>query len=359
MDRTIKLRLYQKEAIKAIDDELFEDDNDKCIVKMFCGTGKSLVMKNCNILKNKKVISYVFPTLSLLDQYYHLYIDDKKNCLKICSEIDSTTDENIISNFIENHKDKLIILITYQSFDILISFLEKKKYKINVCIFDEAHHAVGETYQKLIFNYDEKYKYYDKQIFFTATPKNANSIIMYDPEESENNMCGNLVYDYPYLNGLNEGYLNDFEIRVNMSMQNTNESLYETISRAILASENNRVLTFHADVNTDRDTSVKNFVNDLLFRKIFRETLEKEFPNSNRFKKIKMVSLTADTNIYQRREILDRFDKTPDDEIIIISSCETIGEGIDTKNANMAVFVDPKSSYIKIIQNIGRIVRKF
>jgi hypothetical protein len=43
---------------------------------------------------------------------------------------------------------------------------------------------------------------------------------------------------------------------------------------------------------------------------------------------------------------------------MIISSCETIGEGIDTKNANMCVFVDPKSSYVKIIQNIGRIVRK-
>ncbi|NDJ11942.1 MAG: hypothetical protein EBY17_12255, partial [Acidobacteriia bacterium] len=50
--------------------------------------------------------------------------------------------------------------------------------------------------------------------------------------------------------------------------------------------------------------------------------------------------------------------QSPDNEVIVISSCETIGEGIDTKNANMCVFVDPKSSHVKIIQNIGRIVRK-
>ena len=35
-----------------------------------------------------------------------------------------------------------------------------------------------------------------------------------------------------------------------------------------------------------------------------------------------------------------------------------MGEGIDTKNANMCVFVDPKTSFVKIIQNIGRVVRK-
>jgi len=59
-----------------------------------------------------------------------------------------------------------------------------------------------------------------------------------------------------------------------------------------------------------------------------------------------------------RHNILENFDKTKDNEILIISSCETIGEGIDTKNANMCVFVDPKSSYVSIMQNIGRIVRK-
>lgn len=55
---------------------------------------------------------------------------------------------------------------------------------------------------------------------------------------------------------------------------------------------------------------------------------------------------------------MNDFDKTPNDQISVLSSCRTIGERIDTKQANMCVFVDPKQSYKDIIQNIGRILRK-
>ena len=47
-----------------------------------------------------------------------------------------------------------------------------------------------------------------------------------------------------------------------MFLENTNNSLYECIARAVLSSGNSRALTFHSDVNTERDTSVNNFVND-------------------------------------------------------------------------------------------------
>ena len=76
------------------------------------------------------------------------------------------------------------------------------------------------------------------------------------------------------------------------------------------------------------------------------------------YKKIQIIGLSAEINMKERKRILTQFDKTLDNEIFIISSCQTIGEGIDTKNANMCVFVDPKSSIVGITQNIGRIVRK-
>ena len=87
--------------------------------------------------------------------------------------------------------------------------------------------------------------------------------------------------------------------------------------------------------------------------------MEEEFPEKKGYyKKFKMIALDASIKMNERRTILKKFDTTPDNEVMVISSCETIGEGIDTKNANMCVFVDPNSSYVKIIQNIGRIVRK-
>jgi len=181
---------------------------------------------------------------------------------------------------------------------------------------------------------------------------------MYDRTTIDSGMCGNLVYDYTYLTGLNEGYLNPFEIRIDLSTENTNNSLYESIGRAILVSGNNRVLTFHSDVNTDRNTSVHNFVDQIKFIECFNHLLiSNEFSEKKYFyKKITFIGLSADTK--NKKKYLSSFDNTPSDEIYIISSCETIGEGIDTKNANMCVFIDPKSSFVKIIQNIGRIVRK-
>ena len=142
-------RYYQKEADDAIFEEL--NSNDKCIVKMFCGTGKSLLMRNCKTTNNINLLVYVFPSLSLITQFNNDYLHDfpAENMLSICSENGSTTEPNTIRQFLSKTENKLIC-ITYQSFKTLIDNLEGNK--INVCIYDEAHHAVGETYQPLIFD---------------------------------------------------------------------------------------------------------------------------------------------------------------------------------------------------------------
>jgi superfamily II DNA or RNA helicase len=349
-----EFRYYQQEANDAIYNELLI--NNKCLIKMFCGTGKSLLMRKCKSMENHNLVVYVFPSLSLIDQFYndYLYDYDKEYILKISSESESTTDPDKIMSFLNKTGNK-IICITYQSYKTLIENIGD--IKINACIYDESHHIVGEKYQKLIF--ENERNICEKQIFLTATPKNSNGIIMYDRNNLDAGMCGKLVYDYSYLRGMNEGYLNPFEIRIDMYLENTNKSIYESISRAILVSGNNRVLTFHADVNTDRITSVLNFVNENEFKKAFDKVLINEFPEKKGYyTQIKMIALEASIKLKERRIILDNFDKTESNEIFIISSCETIGEGIDTKNANMCVFADPKTSYVKIIQNIGRIVRK-
>jgi len=345
-------RGYQEEANQCISEELLI--NNKCLVKMFCGTGKSLLMRNCDAVKDKKLLVYVFPSLPLIDQFVSDYLFDFDNKINISSEKESTTDSKKIIKFLKNENNK-IICVTYQSFNTLIDCLNSLKIKINICCFDEAHHAVGLTYQELIFQNDKC----EKQIFFTATPKNANGIVMYDSNNLDLNMCGKLVYDYSYMKGLNEGYLNPFEIRLNLYTENSNQSIYECIARGILASGNTRVLTFHSDVSeeSESETSVLNFVKEDLFIDAFHKIQREEFPR-NKIKFKKMVALHSNISAKDRKKILKEFDSCSKNNIYIISSCETIGEGIDTKNANMCVFVDPKSSYIKIIQNIGRIVRK-
>ena len=97
-------RYYQKKADEAIYDELFI--NNKCIVKMFCGTGKSRLMRYCRITQNKNLVVYVVPSLSLLDQFYTDYFIQMKdfpleNILRISSEEGSTTEIKNIIKFLK------------------------------------------------------------------------------------------------------------------------------------------------------------------------------------------------------------------------------------------------------------------
>ena len=327
-----KFRPYQKEIDDAIYNELNKEN--RCIVKAFCGTGKSNIMAYGKAFQHHKLKVYVFPSLSLIDQFKNDYLNECKDVLMISSE--STTDKDDISKFMKKISNKTIC-ITYNSFHLL------NEYKINMCIFDEAHHAIGETYQELIFNNTN----IDKSCFFTATPKTANGIDMLKD-------CGKIVYDYPYLRGVAEGYLNPFEIRVDLFGDNTINNIYDSIARAYYKTGNNRILTFHSDVNTESPTSVRNFVNKKEMTKSFKRVV-KEFPTM-KGPSIQMLGFYSELKLKERRDILKEFDTCED--VFILSSCETMGEGIDTKNANMCVFADAKTSFVKIIQNIGRVVRK-
>jgi superfamily II DNA or RNA helicase len=336
----------------------------KCILKMFCGTGKSRVIREVLLNQKKDLSVIVFPSLALIRQYTNDYlrtIQSQKShkILNISSEIldefTSTTDPSEIKKFLKLKKQK-IICITYHSLETLISNLGNTI--IGLACFDEAHRTTRDGVRELIYNS----KKYEKQVFFTATPINQNGITMFERDEDEMGKygdCGKLASEYTYLEGLRDGILSLFELRVDLYTEDTIEHMYESIARAILASGNQRVLTFHADTseNSSSDTSVLRFVDVKLFKKVYRDICEKEFPELiGKIKKISFTAITAETK--NKDEILDKFDKCADDEIYIVSSCRTIGEGVDTKKANMCVFVDPKSLVNAIIQNIGRICRK-
>ena len=345
--------------------------HSECLVKMFCGTGKSRVIKRIVIDQNKLLSVVVFPSLALIRQFtkdYLVNIGDKYGLLNVSSEeladIQSTTDPKEIQHFINNtktKKQKKIICVTYQSLQVLLD--STGDTTIGIMCFDEAHRTTGPETKELI--YGDKYcKKYEKRVFFTATPVNANGITMFDREQDEIGTygdCGPLACEYTYLQGLRDGFLSLFELRADIYTQDIVANIYESIARAILATGNTRVLTFHADANekSKSETSVLRFVDKAKFIEAFRGVCAKEFPDKVGMFADACITFTAITAETKNKDyILGAFDTCRDDEIYIVSSCRTIGEGVDTKKANMCVFVDPKSSVISIIQNIGRICRK-
>jgi superfamily II DNA or RNA helicase len=415
----MNLRTHQKECVLKIDAHLA--DNNEGLIKMFCGSGKSFVIYNCLLKYTQSLSVVVVPSINLITQFNKDYLLDEMKkeynkihynlnweLLTICSknelDVDTnlTTDEEEIEKFVKKNTCK-IILITYQSLETLYNVISHNDIKIDLVCWDEAHHILSEGIKKTLFgsgiNYDEDEEFDEddddnysdiddeklplinfisKSLYFTATPRNANGIKMYEPvntitmddkeyeimddENTYNNgelNCGPMIYEYIHMDGVNDNILNDFNIRVDMYTEKTDNNIFEAISRSILESGNNRVLTFHSRSETKSETGsdVVSFSKKIKeFEKSFKKVLA-EFPKlKNKYKKIHFKGITANTK--DRVKLLDKFDETPDNEIYILSSCKTIGEGVDTKNANMVVFVDPKQSQIEIIQNIGRICRK-
>ena len=363
-------RPIQKTAILQV--MLLLQTFSECLVKMFCGTGKSRVIKRVVIEQKKSLSVIVFPSLALIRQFTKDYLGDIDaklySLLNVSSEelthITSTTDPAQILHFLNNPKtksQKKIICVTYQSLQVLLDNLGDSK--IGLACFDEAHRTTSPETKELVYG-DEYRAKYEKRVFFTATPLNANGITMFDRERNEMGTygdCGPLACEYTYLQGLRDAFLSLFELRVDLYTQDTLGNMYESIARAILTTGNTRVLTFHADAaaESDSETSVLRFVDKAKFVEAFRAVCVKEFPDKVGMfpdERITFRAITASTK--NKDAILGEFETCSDTEIYIVASCRTIGEGVDTKQANMCVFVDPKTSPKDIIQNIGRICRK-
>lgn len=76
-------RPYQIEALLSI--FLYA----KCLVKMFCGTGKSTIITNVLIHEKKELSVVVFPSLALISQYSADYLnsnEEEKNITKNISK---------------------------------------------------------------------------------------------------------------------------------------------------------------------------------------------------------------------------------------------------------------------------------
>jgi superfamily II DNA or RNA helicase len=368
----------------------------KKLIHAFCGVGKSRVMYKSALssfcFNATSLVVIVFPTIALVTQFNSDYIGEetgkKFNVMSVCSRnelnkiqdcngktvtdknkyknISFTTETDKISSFV-NKRGYNFVCCTYQSLKTLVSALGDNK--VDVCLFDEAHRSESLKNKEIIYDTP---CFYSLGLFFTATPSDKMK------KELER------ICYIPYFNALEKGYLKKFDLRVDIGIKPENGDnktlIYESIARCILETGDNKVMTFHSFSNNKKEdgktfisddssseisaetelrlrTSVKTFASEKLFKKSFKKILNTEFPLlSNKYRKITVKPCTAETT--NREKLLNKFDSTLDDEIFILCSCKTLGEGVDTKKANMCVFADPKNSYKDIIQNIGRILRQ-
>ena len=277
--------LYKNQK-KAIEEQ---NKYNKCLINMWCGTGKTRAFTIDLFINKEKINIVVFPSLGLINQYCNDYAlsteepfnteFEKYKFLAFCSDDDGklkskgkipfTTKEKTLESFLKKQDNK-IILVTYQSFEKFTSICIDKKIKINNLIYDEAHHIVGDKIQNIVFNNEELDSIVDKTRFYTATPVNKNRITMYDRDEPDNSDCGPLAYEYLYYQAVEDGVCKPFQTQISIYTQkpkykNKFQPIFETIIRACLSGSYNywNILTYHSFVNVNDDSNANvSFVND-------------------------------------------------------------------------------------------------
>jgi ribosomal RNA-processing protein 8 len=372
----IPLYKHQKECVGS------KKNLPKSLINIWCGGGKTRIIVYSIFDDNQEVNIIVFPSLGLINQFNNDYIlcEDfmdyfkEYNCLSVCSDSESklkiktdliryTTNESIIKSYLKKVGKKLFT-VTYQSLEMFMKIMVDNGTTINRLYYDEAHHILGHNIQNIVFKNDELNELIEKTEFYTATPDNKNGITMYDRENPENSDCGPIVYEYLFYQAVEDKISKDFTMKL-MLYPKTEEDMFINLFKSIFIEcftgdyDYWNILTFHSMVEEKDDMATVNKLSkeENLFKKCFLEVIE-EFPEMKSIYSVENVFLKGVGSKTRGREgIIEDFDKPEKGRIYLIASCKTLGEGIDTKYANMEIPINPGGSVVYEQQKLGRITR--
>jgi superfamily II DNA or RNA helicase len=374
---------HQKECI------LKKKDLPKSLINIWCGGGKTRIIVYSIFDDDREINVIVFPSLGLINQFNNDYILSNDfmdyfkeyQCLSVCSDSDKklnkpigidkskfpnikyTTDTRLIKSTLKKPGKKLFT-VTYQSLELFMKIIIDAKTTIDRLYYDEAHHILGNNIQNIVFKNDELNGLIEKTEFYTATPDNKNGITMYDNENPENSDCGPIAYEYLFYQAVEDKVSKDFTMKL-MLYPKTKEdkyiNLFKSIFRECFTGEYDywNILTFHNMVEEKDDMATVNQLSkkEKLFKKCFKEVIE-EFPEMKSIYSVENVFLKGIGSKTRDREgIIKDFDKPEKGRIYLIASCKTLGEGIDTKYANMEIPINPGGSVVYEQQKLGRITR--
>nr|SMH63501.1 Putative ATP-dependent RNA helicase [Faustovirus] len=362
--------------------EYFQNyDNGRLIVA--CGVGKTLIsywtmLEVCDLPQTtpeklrdapKRVIIFV-PSLELLSQVYRCYYTENiangvvgryvlvgSAADDIIGDMQLTTQQAEISQTIrETVATNLFIFSTYQSSRVLMNAVVETQAVIDFTIYDEAHRVCG-----AISDYNctlRNRQFTDlaaKKLFQTATERIYSTD---KPVISMDNLdiFGDYIHQYNIRNAIDDGLLCDYKI-VTIATNNVVEDINK-YKCAVELTENYPAeyvviaLALVDMIKNNNSTHILLFSNSVTraagVNKCVTEIVSKAYPE------LYTTLITSDDPKYVREARKSNF---KDAKLGIISNVKIFNEGVDIPKCDTVVFVDPRVSYIDIIQCVGRCVR--
>lgn len=381
--KPLKLLKHQKPIIDACKKYYEHEDNGR--LYLACGIGKTFLGYWISIRELKYYNMFiVVPSLYLLSQTYETWIretqydKDKYHFILVGSDMDNkndllceykpTTNKDIIIKELKENQ-KVVVIITYHSSNLLIDVCKKLKYKFDFGIYDEAHRTVGED--EKCFTNMIKSGIEVKRLFMTATEKIYN----YKKNKKSNNekekvlsmdnekIYGKVIYHYSMRQAIEDGVLVDYRLVapfinfgkytkyiLNNKFVNNNGKIYDIkmiLTGLMVISSIEQCKFKHLLIFSNTNKRAKNII----------EFIENYINKIGHVLsgKINCKFLSGNDSMNVRKREVKEFEKC---ETGIISSARIFGEGVDIKICDAVCFADGKNSSVDIIQYVGRCLRK-
>ena len=307
--------------------------NDKAMLVLVCGIGKTLISLWIASKFNPNNILIGVPNLILVDQW-------KDICKLIFRGYKIITPTSRSKFNLE--ESKVIIISTYSS----IYKFNSENVNYDFKILDEAHHLTSEGFDDNKKQYIEALKIKsNKQLSLTATIKNIDSEISNNNEE----YFGKIVETRNTYWGIKNGIICDYIIQT-IIFQNDNYISNDThLHNAVIAALQSIELGYshHLLIYCNTQTNA-NLLIDLI-----RSELNKSH-NLLDNKTLYYSTYTSNQNKKRQNEILNNFKNS---EFGILTCVYCLGEGFDLPLLDGVVFAENMSSNIRIVQSILRASR--
>ena len=292
--------------------------------QMATGSGKTRVLLAAPASMNYTRVVYVFPTLGLTRQFIQDYLKEFSDIFphfKEASSNSSLTDSELKEKL---SGDTFCIITTYDSLSKVLLLATN----VDCVLFDEAHHADAPNCAQCMKDHEAKIK---RVLRASATLNETDT------------PC----FTYPFHQAVQDGVCRDYSTYCFIKKTGSEHELITYLEEHRKQTGNSKVMVFTTFTEAEKEgtTNVHQFIDT------YRDSITRMGGWID--------GIVSSQSSDERQKLLKTFETNDDDRLSILVSCRTIGEGVDTKKANVVLFIDPIRSTIMIIQRIGRGTRVY
>lgn len=364
----IKLRDYQKEAIRC-----FEQNNNKGILEMATGTGKTITALKAiqrNFEKNnRQFLVIIVPFLHLIDQWVKDFnLINLKNYTTVAYGKNKwySALKSQIWEYNRGFRDRVVVVGSYKSmgsedFQHLIA----KVYDNRLLVADECHYLGSPTHR------NNKFTEFESSLGLSATPRRwwdelgtqqiysvfKKTVYEYTMEEAIENNYLTSYYYYPKLTKLTEEEEESYEYYSTKIGQLISKKPLNSVEKERLET----LLRKRSTVLQKAENKVPQLIELLKKQKDKKYTLVYCAPGEvdNIIQEISALDIkvhrfNSEINIKKRGEILKLFGNG---EIEVLVAIKCLDEGVDVPATRTAYFLSSTSNPREFVQRRGRVLR--